>query len=186
MRWVSFVKIYKLTPCERRNILTFVVLRNSKHGILRIFCIYQKYCFKIKFLFLRNTRYNSKFIWIYNYDYGMQGLKISILCNRRGLSAALQLIFSALIPFSIMRKSKTYLLLREIWSKTVNKSIERTNYFFCFEEIVTSQSVFLNGGNDEKFGPRSKKFGHPCYITKLNLNSPTMFVTPKKQSVSRI
>jgi len=49
--------------------------------------------------------------------------------NRHGQRAALQLIFAALGPFSGMRKSNLDLLLPEIWPKTVNKSIYRTNFF---------------------------------------------------------
>jgi hypothetical protein len=41
-----------------------------------------------------------------------------------GLHATLQLIFAALGPFSVMRKSN--IDLPAIWSKTVNKSIKRT------------------------------------------------------------
>jgi len=49
----------------------------------------------------------------------------SILYYRHGQSAALQLIFEALGPFSVMRKSNIDLLLIIILSKTVNKSIKR-------------------------------------------------------------
>jgi len=46
--------------------------------------------------------------------------------NRHGQSAALQLILAALGSFSGERKSNIDLLLSEIWSKTVNKSIKET------------------------------------------------------------
>jgi len=55
---------------------------------------------------------------------------ILVLYRRHGQSAALQLIFAALGPF----------LQPEIWSKNVNKSIQRT----IKAEIVTLSSLIWN------------------------------------------
>jgi len=74
-----------------------------------------------------------------------------MLYYRHGQSAAwrphvaLQPIFAALGPFYGKRKSNIDLLLPEIWSKTVNNSIIKINFFL-------------------KFGPQTKKCGHPCCI----------------------
>jgi len=76
---------------------------------------------------------------------------------------------AALGPFSGMRKSNLDLLLPEIWHKTVNKSIKKDN-----KKIPALQKFYINHHlfsiarpvmkNNFKFGPRSKKSGHPCFI----------------------
>jgi hypothetical protein len=68
--------------------------------------------------------------------------------NRHGQSAALgphpalQLIFAALGPFSVMRKGNIDLLLPKILSKTVNKSMKMIKFFSA--EIVTLSSLIWN------------------------------------------
>jgi len=65
------VKNKALGKADYSNFCSFVKL---KHRIFQKFCIYQKYCVKIKFLCSQNTRSDSNFNQIYNYDHGMQGL----------------------------------------------------------------------------------------------------------------
>jgi len=62
-------------PCERRPILSFVVSRKLKHGQLQNCQMYQKYRVKIVSKFLQNTHSDSNFNRIYDYDYGMPGLR---------------------------------------------------------------------------------------------------------------
>ncbi len=96
--WKREIKMIAVRSCERWNIPTFVVARNSKLGKSRMFWIYQKYCAKIVSKISRNTRSDLNSDWIYNYDYGMQGLR-------------LQLSMIVIIVGSIFYKSKW------IWSK---------------------------------------------------------------------
>jgi len=83
---------YTLRPCERRNIPTFVFLQNLKHRIFFIFPIFGIYHIKIEFLFSRNSHSDSNFNWIFDYDYGMQGLSI--------------LLFQKVILYAFLQPSK--------------------------------------------------------------------------------
>ncbi len=67
---------FKVRPCKRWNIPTFILLQNLKHGIFQIFRIYQKYCVKIVSKMLQNACSDSNFNPIYDYHYGMQGLTL--------------------------------------------------------------------------------------------------------------
>jgi len=72
--------------------------------------------------------------------------------NRHGQSAALQHIFVALGTFSAMRKSNIDLLLPEIWSKTVNKSIKRTKKISAPQKSNFNLSSLISNSeaHDEK------------------------------------
>jgi len=72
---ISRFRLWRVRPCARRNIPTLVFLQNSKHRIFRIFRLYQKYRVRIKLLFLQNTRSDSNFNQICNYNYRTQALK---------------------------------------------------------------------------------------------------------------
>jgi hypothetical protein len=61
---------------------------------------------------------------------------------------ALQLIFAAFGPFSVMRKSNT---LREIWLKKLSINTPKGPNFFLLGRNCNFKSVFLNSGaRDEK------------------------------------
>jgi len=59
------------------------------------------------------------------------------LYSRHGQSAAHQLIFAALGPFSGMRKSNIDLLLQEIWPKGSRRPKK-----ICSAEIITLSLLF--------------------------------------------
>ncbi len=62
--------------------------------------------------------------------------------TRHGQSVALQLIFAALGPLTVIRKCNKHLLLPKLWPKTVNKSIKRTNFFICFAVLKFYHKLF--------------------------------------------
>ncbi len=64
--------------CERHPVLCFIFLQNSKQGRLQNFRMYQKYPIEIVSKKLRNTLSNTNFNQIYNYNYGMQGLRFIV------------------------------------------------------------------------------------------------------------
>ena len=80
--------------------------------------------------------------------------------SRHGQSAALQLIFAALGP--LLEKQHTWSIKTHLVKNCTyffSKSIKKKEIVIIFEQCGPRRKIIF------KFGPRSKRSGHPCPVT---------------------